>query len=80
MKNEAKRILKEVKDFETYCFMNIEDSKEAKHLAHELIQKIEEQETKLMEEKRKIDDLINDLRHADSKLYNYYLSIRMEEK
>lgn len=73
MKNETKLLLKKGDEIET---LNFNTKEEAKHYAHELEKEMREQEQKLMEEKRKLDDLIWELRHKESKVFDYYLNIK----
>ena len=71
----AKELIKEASEIYSINFQN---NKEAKHYAHELSQKMQEEETRLMEEKRKLDDMIWELRHKESQVFEYWLTISEE--
>ena len=51
-------------------------AKQAKHYAHELHEKMVEEENRLMEEQRKLQDIICKLRIEESKVFDYYLFIK----
>lgn len=72
MKN-VEKLLKQAREIEQIIF---DDKEEARHYAYELSKKMQEEEAKLYEEKRKLDDAIWELRHKESKVFNYYLGIK----
>ena len=73
MKNGVKELLKKaegliVKDFNS--------AEEARHYAHELYMEMEKKQAEIQEEKRKLEDLMIELRHAESGVFDYYLRVK----
>lgn len=68
-----KELIEKVNSLQTKQFETIEQARHYTHQLHELLQ---EEEERIMEEKRKLDDELWELRHAESKVFDYYLGIR----
>jgi len=73
MENEIKKLLKKANEM---VVIDFKSAKEAKSYAHKLYQELQEQEEKLMEEKRKLDDLIWELKDKGRDVFNYWLNIK----
>lgn len=68
-----KELIEKVNSLQTKEFKTKE---QAKHYAHELHELLQEEENRIMEEKRKLEDQLWELRHAESKAFDYYLNIK----
>lgn len=73
MKEDVEILLEKADNLIIKEFKTKED---AKHFAHNLSDEMKNMEEILMEEKRKIDDMIWELRHSESKVSDYYLGIK----
>lgn len=73
MFDNADLLLKQAKNVDTEKFSN---NVYKKHHLHSLSLKMQEEETELMELKRKIDDKIWELRHEESKVCHEWLKIK----
>lgn len=73
MFDNANLLLKQAKNVDTEKFPN---NVYRKHYLHSLSLKMQEEETELMELKRKIDDKIWELRHEESKVCHEWLKIK----
>lgn len=74
--NRIEKLLKKADDISTYCFTKMIDGEEARKYAEELSKELHKEEERLSEEKKKLDDTIWELRHKESKVFEYYLSIK----
>lgn len=73
MKEDTELLLKKVDEL---IIKDFNSKEEAKHYAHNLNDELHNMEDLLMEEKRKLDDMIWKLRHSESKVFDYYLGIK----